>query len=352
VLPAVLLAVVLLVATACNDAAGNRVDSRSSTTKVTQLAAATLAGSGATLPQSYYEAVIAEFQSVQLGVTLSYAAGGSRRGQTDLQAGLVQWAGSDLPIALADEIPSEDILVFPTVAAPITIPYNLPAVERLRLSADTIAAIFAGTVTKWDDEAIATENPSADLPGTTITVVHRAEASGTTANLTRYLTAAAPDTWTLGSGDLVAWPGGQRSVSGSSGVTRAVKSTVGAIGYVDLSDARVAGLALASIQNAAGNFVAPNLSRASDALEGVTLNADLTYDPTNASGARSYPITAPTYILVSATQPDPATGDALRGLLDYIYGPGQPLARQVDYVKLPANILRAAKAQIDEIVVP
>jgi phosphate transport system substrate-binding protein len=224
-------------------------------------------------------------------------------------------------------------------------------VDKLQLSPDTLAGIFQGEIKKWDDAKIKADNPDATLPSTDITVAHRSDGSGTTANFTKYLTVAATAAWKLGTDKTVAWPSGQQAGNGNAGVAQIVKGTDGAIGYVDLSDAKASGLVFASIKNADGKYVAPTLDGATAALEGATVNADLTYDPLNAPGAKSYPITAPTYILVYTTQSDQAVGDALKGFLNYIYGAGQDLASQVDFAKLPADLLSKAKAQVDTITV-
>ncbi len=350
----VLLVVFGLVAAACSsdDKKSSSGGSTATTKKSAELAAATLNGSGATFPQAYYETVISEFQSVQPGVTITYAGGGSGKGQTDLQAGLVQWAGSDSTVKPEEQsLYKGPFLYFPTVAAPITVSYNLSSVSKLQLSADTLASIFEGKITKWDDAAIKADNPSATLPGTAITVAHRSDGSGTTANFTKYLTLAAPTTWTLGTDKTVAWPSGQQAGNGNAGVAQIVKGTDGAIGYVDLSDAKASGLVFASIKNKDGKYVPPTLDGATAALEGATVNANLTYDPLNAGGAKSYPITAPTYILVYTTQSDAAVGNALKGFLNYIYGAGQGLAASVDFAKLPADLLSQAKAQVSKITV-
>jgi phosphate transport system substrate-binding protein len=352
----VALVVVLgLVAAACGSdtkKGGSSGGSTSSTTApAKKLAAATLDGSGSTFQQAFDEAVIAQFKTSQPAVTITYAGGGSGQGQLDLQAGTKQWAGTDSLIKPADlpKYTKGTVLYFPTVAAPITVSYNLSGVSDLKLSADTIAKIFSGGITKWDDAAIKADNPSANLPSSSITVAHRAEPSGTTANFTKYLMAAAPSSWTLGSDKTVAWPSGQQAGNANSGVAQIVKSTTGAIGYVDYSDAKAAGLVFASIKNAAGQFVAPSLESATAALSGATLAADLTYNPLNAAGAKSYPITSPTFVIVYKQQSDPAVAAALKGFLEYLLGDGQQLAAQVDFAGLPAAMLTKARAQIAQI---
>lgn len=340
-----------LVAAACgSDSKSGSGGTTATTAKTKELAAATLNGSGSTFQQAYDETVIASFKEVQPAVTITYAGGGSGKGQTDLQAGLVQWAGSDSTVKPEDAATYKGpFMYFPTVGAPITVSYNLSGVDKLQLSADTIAGIFQGTIKTWDDAAIKADNPGADLPGTAITVAHRSDGSGTTEQFTKYLTKAAPTAWTLGTDKTVAWPASEQGGNGNAGVAQIVKGTDGAVGYVDFSDAKAAGLSFAAIKNASGKYVVPSTAAATAAMSTATVAADLTFDPLDASGATAYPITSPTYILVYATQTDAAVGDALKGFLDYIYGDGQDLAASVDFAKLPANILSQAKTQVDKI---
>ena len=344
-----------LLAAACGSSSsstnkGDKSGSTSSTTAAApKLATATLNGSGSTFQSAYDESVILAFQTDQPAVTVTYGGGGSGKGQTDLQGGLVQWAGSDSTIKPEDVAKFKGpFLYFPTVAAPITVSYNLSGV-KLKLSAETLAKIFDGQIKTWDDAAIKAENAGASLPSTAITVAHRSDGSGTTANFTKYLVAAAGPAWTLGTDKVVAWPSGQQAGEGNGGVAQIVKTTAGSIGYVDYSDAKAAGLVLASLKNASGSFVAPSLESATAALEAATLAADLTYNPLNAAGAKAYPITSPTYIIVYSAQADPAVKAALKGFLGFIYGDGQKIATTVDFAPLPAAILSAAKAQIAKI---
>ncbi len=349
-----LLLVLGLVAAGCgsDDKKSDNGGTTDGTAKTKELAAATLNGSGSTFQQAFDETVIDAFKSVQPAVTITYAGGGSGKGQTDLQAGLVQWAGSDSTVKPEEEsLYKGPFLYFPTVGAPITLSYNLSGVDKLQLSADTIAGIFQGTIKTWDDAAVKSDNPGVDLPGTAITVAHRSDGSGTTAGFTKYLTKAAPTAWTLGTDKTVAWPAGQQAGNGNAGVAQIVNGTNGAIGYVDFSDATAAGLKFAAIKNASGKYVAASIPGATAAMEGATVNADLTFDPLNATGAKVYPITSPTYILVYSTQTDSAVGNALKAFLGYIYGPGQGMAASVDFAKLPNNILSQAKAQVDKITI-
>jgi phosphate transport system substrate-binding protein len=314
---------------------------------------ATLDGSGATFPKGFYEVVIAGYKQLQPGVTVNYAGGGSGTGRQNLQDGVVDFAGSDAVVKEEDKPKYKgEFLYVPTVAAPITVSYNLPDVKDLSLDADTIARIFQRQVTKWDDPAIAALNAGVKLPSGDITVARRSDGSGTTENFTKYLVAAAPNTWTLKSGATVEWPADTQAGNGNQGVAQIVKSTAGAIGYVDLSDATASGLKLAKLKNKAGKVVPPSLDGATAALAGASVNPDLTYNPLNADGADAYPITAPTWILVYKNQGDKAKGAAIKSFLRYLLTDGQKLAKDVDYAVLPSTLQQKALTQIDAIVVP
>ena len=314
---------------------------------------ATLNASGATFPKAFYEVAIASYKQVQPGVTVNYNAVGSGAGRQNLQDGVVDFAGSDGLVADADKSKYKgEFLYVPTIAAPITISYNLSGVNDLTLDADTIAKIFQRQVTRWDDPAITALNPGVRLPSTDITVARRSDGSGTTENFTKYLVAAAPNTWTLKSGSTVEWPAGAQAGAGNTGVAQIVKSTAGGIGYVDLSDAKASGLQFAKVKNKAGSAVAPTLEAASAALAGAQINADLTYNPLNADGATSYPITAPTWVLVYKNQTDKTKGAAIKSFLKYVLGDGQKLAKDVDFAALPSAVQQKALAQVENIVVP
>jgi phosphate transport system substrate-binding protein len=324
------------------------------TTTTVKLASTSLSGDGSTFQKGFNDVAIGYFKQLQKGVSISYQGTGSGQGRTDFANKVVDFAGTDAPYA-AGTAPA-GLLYFPTVVAPITVSYNVSGVTGVRLSADTIAKIFQAQITTWNDAAIKTDNPTAKLPSTTITVVHRSEGSGTTQNFTNFLVKAAPGTWTLGTGSTVQWPASTQGASGNGGVAQLVKATDGAIGYVDFSDAVAGELTYASIKNSSGKYIKPSTTSASAALVGLTLNPDLTYDPINASGTKAYPITSPTWIMVYATQSDAKKGAAVKAFLGFIYGTGtnqgQSLAKTVDYAPLPKSVLKKAKAQLAKIIVP
>jgi phosphate transport system substrate-binding protein len=252
----------------------------------------------------------------------------------------------------AGDGPADGSYVYvPTVAAPITVSYNLPGVPHLKLRADTIAGLFQGTVRRWDDPAVTHDNPGVSLPPTAVVIVHRADGSGTTSNFTKYLTKAAPAAWKLGAGDTVAWPSDSQAGQKNPGVAQIVKTTVGAIGYVDFADAEAAGLVFAQVENAAGRFVEPTVAGAAAALAGATVNPDLTYDPIDAPGVASYPITSPTFLLVRTAYRDQQVLDNVRGFVTFLLTDGQRLAKADSYAKLPGFLRQKALAQLDRLTV-
>ncbi len=354
-IPLVLLA---LLATACGSSSSKSSSKTTTTKKAATTTAApvtgTLSGSGSTFVAPFIEQAATAFTGVNPGLTINYNPIGSGAGQVALQGKLVDFAGTDSLVPAADtaKYTGGKFLYFPTVAAPITVSFNLTGVTDLQLSADTLAGIFSRKITSWDDAAIKADNPKATLPATPIVVVHRSDASGTTANFTAYLTKAAPTTWTLGTGTTVAWDPSTTGQAKNGGVAASIKATNGAVGYVDFADAKQAALTFASIKNKSGKYVAPSIAGASAAIAGATVNPDLTYDPLNAPGATAYPITSPTYVILYATQTDRTKGLALQAFLNFILTTGQKAAPQINYAPLAPSLATKAIAQLKQIVVP
>ena len=316
------------------------------------LATVTLNGSGATFPKAFYDAAIDGFKEQQPSVTVNYGGGGSGKGRTDLQGGLVDYAGSEGIVKVEDKAKFRGEFIYvPTVAAPITVSYNLTGVNDLTLDAETTAKIFQRDIKTWDDAAIKALNPGVTLPSTAIVVAHRSDGSGTTENFTKYLVKAAPS-WRLKSGSTVEWPADTQAGNGNAGVAQIVKAQAGGIGYVDLADANTQQLKYAKLKNKSGKAVEPTLEATTKALEGVELKDDLTYDPLDSANADAYPIAAPTWMLAYKNQPDKAKGDALKAWLSYLVGDGQKLAADNDYAALPSSFTDKAKSAVTSIVVP
>jgi phosphate transport system substrate-binding protein len=318
-----------------------------------QLAAATLNGDGSSLQLAFQQAGIAGFTAQQPKVTINYQGNGSGAGKKDLGNQIVEFAGTDslLKPAEAAAMKGGATLYFPLVAAPVTVSFNEPSIKSLKLSPDTLAGIFSGKVKTWNAPEIATDNPGTTLPSDSIVIVHRAEASGTTSNFTKYLSAAAPTVWTLGHGDTITWPDSQ-SGQGNGGVAQKISTTKGAIGYVDYSDAVKAKLTFASIKNKAGEFEAPSLAGASKAVAGATIAPDLTYNALNVAGTGVYPITAGTWMLVYVKQTKHNVGEALKSYINYLVTDGQKLAEPSNYAPLPTSLAQQAVTQLDKLQIP
>ncbi len=314
-------------------------------------ASGTLNGSGSSFQNTFQQAAISAFKSVDSGITVNYQSVGSGTGRSNLYAGTVNYAGSDSPVPASEEskLNGKKILYFPILIGPITMSYNLPGVTGLKLTPKVIADIFQAKVTKWNDPEIASINPGVTLPSTAITPAVRSDSSGTTQNFALFLQTAVPSDWTLGSGSTVKWPSSARAGAQNTGVAQIVKSTPGAIGYVDYADAKASGLTFASVQNKAGNYEAPSVSGASESAGGVTVKPDLTFHAVWGSGATAYPITYQTWDIVYATQPNATDVALLKAYLGYLLGDGQQLLNQLGFAPLPANIDTTAKAQLDQI---
>jgi len=312
----------------------------------------TLNGSGSTLQLVYQQAAIQAFKQVQAGITVNYGGGGSGKGRTDLAAGVVNFAGSDsaIPAAELANFKGKTVLYFPVVIGPITVAYNLSGVSKLQLSAPVIAGIFEGKITTWNNSQIAADNPGVTLPSTPITIARRSDSSGTTANFSKFLLEAAPSVWTLGSSSTIKWPATSRGGSGNGGVASIVRSTPGAIGYVDYATAKASALTFASVKNKAGSYIAPSAASASAAASQVTVKPDLTFSAIWASGASSYPITYQSWDLVYQTQPNANMAKMLQAYIGYLIGSaGQQLLSSLGYAPLPTNIDQMAQAQLSKI---
>jgi phosphate transport system substrate-binding protein len=310
-----------------------------------------LNGAGSTFQLTFQQQAIQSFKSVQSGMTVNYNGVGSGTGRTDLASNVVQFAGSDSPIP-SDEASSfkgKKVLYFPILIGPITMSYNLTGISGLKLTPKVIAEIFSGKITKWDDPAIASINSGVKLPSEPITLAVRSDSSGTTANFSLFLQTAAASDWSLGTSSTIKWPSGARAGDGNGGVAQIIKSTPGAIGYVDYTDAKAAGLSYASVQNKTGSYIASSTTAASASAAGVTVNPDLTFAAVWGSGAQAYPITYQTWVLVYAKQPNANTANMLKAYIGYLLGPGQQLLPQLSYAALPSSIDAKAKAQLDQI---
>lgn len=309
-----------------------------------------LKGSGSTLAARYYRAVIASFGRSAKGVTVEYRGIGSGRGKTEFGKNATDFAGTDSLVKDTDGPKAGDFFYVPTTAIAIAVAFNVKGVDDLKLSAPTISKIFQRDIKRWNDPSIVAENPNVRLPNRLIGVVHRSDRSGTTSNFTKFLDGAAPGVWRLGSGDTVRWPANSSQGEGNRGVAQILANNDGSIGYTELADAKAFGLRTVAIRNKAGVYVRPTPAGVTAALSQVSFTDDLTFQPLDAEGASSYPLTSATYVLVRTTYPDQRTADLVKAFVAYILNEGQDLAVQVNYARLPEPLRIRALAQLDQIM--
>lgn len=311
----------------------------------------TLNASGSTFQKAYQEEAIAAFTKANSNVKINYGGGGSGKGRQDLADMVTDFAGSDSAYKDADLAKNKggDVLYFPILLGAISITYNVQGVDKLQLSPETLAKIFQREIRKWNDPAIAADNPGAKLPASDIVVVHRADASGTTDNFTKYLDQASGGAWKLKSGSQVEWSADTQAGQGNGGVAQLVKSTAGAIGYVDLSDAKASGLKYASIKNSGGKYIEPTTETTSAAGDGIDVKDNLTFSALDAKGDTAYPITYQSWVIVYAKQTDKAKSDAVKSYLKYLLTDGQSLLGPLDFAPLPKSLAEKALAQLDKI---
>lgn len=307
-------------------------------------------GAGATFPAPVYQKWFEDFTKVDSSVRINYQAIGSGAGLKQILAETVDFGASDDPVKDSDLASApRELWQVPTVAGAIVLSYNLSGNPQLKLDGPTIAGIYLGRITKWNDPAIAGQNPGVNLPGDDILVVYRTDGSGTTANFTRYLCEISPD-WKsqVGTGKSVKWPTGLGG-KGNPGVAGQIKQSPGAIGYVELAYAKQNGLPFADVKNAAGNYITPSIDSVKAAFASASPDAKFRFSMINGSGDQAYPISSSTWLLVYAQQKDPAKGKALVELLKWIYNTGEKSAPDLDYAPLPDELVQRALGVVNQI---
>ena len=336
---------------ACGSSGSSSSSSGSSSSSSSSALSGTLNASGSTFQLTFQQAAISAFKSAQPSMTVNYGGGGSGKGRTDLAAGTVNFAGSDSPIPPAEtaNFKGKKVLYFPVVVGPITLSYNLSGVSKLQLTPTVIADIFQAKIKTWNDPAIKAINPGVTLPSTPITLAVRSDSSGTTQNFTLFLQDAVPSVWKLSSSSTISWPSSAHAGNGNGGVAQIVKTTPGAIGYVDYATAKASGLSYASVQNKSGKYVAPSPSAASAAAAGATVATDLTFHAVWSGDATAYPITYQSWDLVYQAQPNATDAKMLKAYIGYLLGDGQKLLPSLGYAPLPASIDQQAVAQLSKI---
>ena len=337
-------------------ACGSDSDSSSATTTGSgSNAAGDVRGMGSTFAAPVYQQWGEDLDGQ--GITVNYQGVGSGAGIAGLANGTTTFAGSD-PALTADDralLTKGDVTQIPMFLGAITVSYNVNGISKgLKLDGKTIADIYLGTITKWNDPRIAKLNAGMSLPAETITVVHRSDSSGTTKGFTTFL-AASSSQWKSGVGadKSVKWPTGT-GARGNDGVAAAIKQNEGAIGYVEQAYALQNDFTYASVKNSDGSYISPTLASTSAAGDELDVPADLGIDTINAPGAKAYPITSQTFIVVyddpcKALKLSADNAKALKAFLDYGLGSGQAVLERLRYAKLPSGLLDKSKAAVAEL---
>jgi phosphate transport system substrate-binding protein len=312
----------------------------------------TLQGAGATFPNPLYQKWVSEYGKAHPNIRIDYQSIGSGGGIKQIQAQTVDFGASDAPMTDAElQASPAELLHIPTVLGAVAITYNVPAITQpLNLSPEVIADIFLGKIKKWDDPKLKQDNAGVSLPAADITVVHRADGSGTSFVFTDYLAKVSSE-WRekVGADKSPKWPVGQ-GAKGNEGVTGQIKNQPNTIGYVELAYAVQNKLPVALIKNAAGKFIAPSLEAVTAAAAAASTQTpdDLRVSITNAAGANAYPIASYTYILAYKDQKQADKGKALVDFLWWAIHDGEQLTGN-DYAPLPAEIVKRAEAKINTI---
>jgi phosphate transport system substrate-binding protein len=299
--------------------------------------AADMTGAGATFPYPIY-AKWAEMYKKTTGNGLNYQSVGSGAGIKQIKAKTVDFGASDMPLN-AQELAAEGLVQFPAIMGGVVLVVNLPGVTpgQLKLTGPVIADIYLGKLTKWSDPAIAALNPGVKLPADEITVVHRADGSGTSFLFTDYLSKTSPD-WKakIGAGSAVKWAVGVGG-KGNEGVAANVQRIKGGIGYVEWAFAKKNKMSHTQLKNKDGVFLQPD----DENFKAAAANAEWAKTPgfgvvlTDQAGKAAWPITGASYILMHKTQADGAKGKEVLKFFDWAYKNGDAAAAELDYVPMP-----------------
>lgn len=309
--------------------------------------ASTITGAGASFPYPIY-AKWASLYEKETGNKVNYQSIGSGGGQQQIIAKTIDFGASDDPMK-AELLQQHQLFQFPAIIGGTVPVVNLPEIKagELKLSGDLLAQIFLGKIKKWNDPALVALNPNLPLPDKNIIVIHRSDGSGTTFGFTNYLSKVSTD-WKnqVGEGKSVKWPTGHGG-KGNEGIASYVRQMKYTIGYVEYAYAKQNQLAWTSLQNQAGQFVQPAnesfMAAASHAKwqEKAGMGVVLT----NESGDKSWPITAASFILLNKNNDNPETTKNVLAFFDWAFAKGQQAATELDYVPIPANVVKTIQSQ-------
>lgn len=361
---AALVCTVGLLAAACSKSTGTAINSTpasacSSTTPGGKLGGSCdtttpslkLTGAGANSIQPFYERAFYYYNQANKGVSVDYSPVGSSVGITDIQQNTVQFGQSEIPMPSPATGTVGTILQVPVDLGGVAISYNLPGVATgLKLDGPTLARIYTGSITSWDDQAITGLNAGLTLPHLNIVAVHRADSSGPGYDLDQYLISTAGGAWTAKGGTKAAtrWPIATIGVGQqlNTGVATYIQQTQGAIGYVEYAFASKSKLATVALKNASGAFVAPTLDTIAAAGAQASGLSAANFNIVNGGGATAYPLANFSWALIYQKQSSTDAGIVLGKLFDWVTTTGQNQASPLGYSPLPANAVALAHSTL------
>lgn len=304
----------------------------------------TLNGAGATFPLFLYERWFKEYSQTHSNIQINYQPIGSAAGIRQIVSETIDFGASD--IAMTDEEMAKvdrEVVLVPMTAGSVVIAYNLPNIDTgLKLSREVYADIFLGNIKRWSNPKIAKLNPELNLPDLPITLIHRSDGSGTTAVLTKHLSAISSE-WNnkVGSGLNVAWPAGI-GIKSNAGVSAQIKQGKGTIGYVEYSFAQQLGLSTAALENRAGNYIQPSLDTTANALENLTLPDNLRAFVTDPKGENAYPVVTYSWLLAYGSYEESSKAKALQDVILWGLTEGQSYSQELGYVPLSDEVVEKA----------
>ena len=312
-----------------------------------------LNGSGATFPAPLYKKWIAEYQKDHLQVLLNYKPVGSGEGVKQFMAGAVDFGASDA--AMSDEQMAgvaRGVQLVPMTAGIIVVAYNLEGLkDELRLTRDLYVDIFLGKIKQWNDARITAVNPGVNLPNDDIVIVVRQDSSGTTYAFTNHLSAISTE-WRdrgPGTGTLVNWPGNVMRAIGNEGVAGRIKLSKGALGYVEYGFAQRAGLAIAQLQNQAGQFIRPSGTSGLATLINTPMPDNLRVFVPDPQGTDSYPIVTYSWLLLYKSYEDQQKIAVLKQYVKWCLTSGQDFSESLGYIRLPPQVIGRATEALNSV---
>ena len=302
-------------------------------------------GAGATFPAPVY-AKWADAYNKVTGARINYQSVGSGAGIRQIKAKTVDFGASDMPLK-DDELAKEGLMQFPMVIGGVVPVINVKGIApgQLKLTGQVLGDIYLGKVTKWNDAALTALNPGVALPDAAISVVRRADGSGTSFIFTNYLSKVSAD-WKgkVGEGTAVNWPTGAGG-KGNEGVSTFVMRLPNSIGYVEYAYAKQSKMAHVKLRNKDGVFVEPTDATFKAAAAGADWSKSFHQILTDQAGKDSWPVTGVTFILMHRQQGKPASASAALKFFDWAYGNGDAMADELDYVPLPASLKALVRKQ-------